>query len=127
MQLEGFHNITPVLAQGIYALLRHGVVVYIGQSKCPLIRIATHRNQWGRKSVPWITARGLLFDEVHVMPCHPDRIDEVEQELIRRYRPRYNIQHNSAHHAKGAPIEVHPGVILGARPAMPRLAFRPLQ
>ena len=127
MQLEGFANVTPILAQGIYALVYRGVVVYIGRSKCALTRVATHKSMRGKKQVPWITARGVLFDEVHVMPCHPDRIEALEAELIRRYRPRYNTHHNPGG-PSGPPIEIHPGIILGSRPApAPVLRVRPLQ
>jgi len=127
MRLEGFTDVSAVLRGGIYALSLHGVVVYIGQAKCPLIRVATHRNQRAKKATPWITARGVLFDEVHVLPCHPDLIDEAERQLIAHYRPRYNIKHNPTG-PLGGPIEVHPGIILGARrqPEGPVLYRRPL-
>lgn len=128
MQLQGFTDVSAILRQGVYALTLNGVVVYIGQAKCPLIRCATHRNQRGKKRVPWITAEGVLFDSVHVLPCHPDLIDEAERQLIAHYRPRYNIQHNPSG-PLGGPIEVHPGIILGAarRPdPQPQIYRRPL-
>jgi hypothetical protein len=80
----------------------------------------------GKKNVPWVTAKGVLFDEVHILPCHPDRIAETEAEMIRRYRPRYNI-HHSVDGPLGGPIEIAPGLVLGYRPPpAPILQFRPL-
>lgn len=126
MKLEGFTDCSAILSGGIYALCLRGVVVYIGRSKCALTRVATHRSMRGKKRVPWITAQGILFDEVHILPVHPDRIADVEAQMIRRYAPRYNTHHNPGG-PYGPPIEIHPGIILGARPApAPKLQFRPL-
>jgi len=92
--LEGFVNITPILSPGVYALLRDGVVVYVGQSRRPLSRIAAHKSNWGRKTPSWLPAsvRGILFDEVHVLPCRVEDLDEVEATMINLYKPRYNIR-----------------------------------
>ncbi len=93
--LEGFVNVSAMLSPGVYALLRDGVVVYVGQSKRPLSRIAAHKSNWGRKSVPtWLPAsvRGILFDEVHVLPCRVEDLDAVEAAMINLYKPRYNIR-----------------------------------
>ena len=59
--LEGFINVSATLRPGIYALVRDGVVVYIGQSKKPLARISAHRSNWGRKAMPahWWRARKM--------------------------------------------------------------------
>lgn len=91
--LEGFINVTPILRSGIYALLHEGVVVYIGQSKKPLSRIEAHRSLWGRKRTPgWLPIKGMLFDEVHVLPCKVEDLDVVERAMIDLYRPKYNVQ-----------------------------------
>ena len=41
--LDGFIEVTPILGVGVYALLRDGVVVYVGQSKKMLQRISAHK------------------------------------------------------------------------------------
>lgn len=94
MELQGFSDVSQVLKQGIYALVAGGRVVYIGKAKQPLARIYTHRSNARKRSPAWLSdlAKGIVFDEVHVMPCHPDQIDELEHALIHFYKPRYNIQ-----------------------------------
>jgi excinuclease UvrABC nuclease subunit len=92
--LDGFIEVTPILAAGVYALLRDGVVVYIGQSKRMLSRISAHKSNWGRKSVPaWLPAstRGILFDQVYVLPCRVEDLNTLERAMIDIYKPRYNI------------------------------------
>jgi len=55
-----------------------------------LARIYAHRNL-ARKRVPsWLPIRGVVFDTVEVIPCHPDRIDALERGLIELYRPVCN-------------------------------------
>lgn len=94
--LEGFVDASVILRPAVYALVRGGVVVYIGQaSKAAIARIEAHRSNWGRKRVPaWMPAslRGVLFDQVFVLPCRVDDLDEVEAKLINLYKPRYNIR-----------------------------------
>lgn len=94
--LPGFVDVTVIARPGVYALVSQGVVVYIGQaSKAPMARISAHRSNWGKKRLPaWMPAslRGVLFDEVHVLPCRVEDLDEVEAAMIDLYKPRYNIK-----------------------------------
>lgn len=93
--LDGFVDVSVMLMPGVYALVRGGVVVYVGQSKRPLARVATHKSNWGRKAMPaWMPAslRGVLFDEVHVLPCRLEELDRAEAAMIELYKPRYNIR-----------------------------------
>lgn len=91
--LEGFVNVSAMLRPGVYALVKDGVVVYVGQSKKPLSRVEAHRSLWGRKKAPgWLPIRGILFDEVHVMPCLVEQLDEVERALIDLYKPKFNLR-----------------------------------
>lgn len=91
--LEGFINVTATLRPGVYALLYAGVVVYIGQaSRAPVDRIYAHRSLRSRKAPAWLPIKGMLFDEVHVLPCPIDRLDEVERALIDLYKPKYNVK-----------------------------------
>jgi hypothetical protein len=91
--LEGFMDVTPILRCGVYALVREGVVVYVGQSKKPLARIEAHRSLWGRKKAPgWLPIKAILFDEVHVMPCRVEDLDRLERALIDLYKPKFNVK-----------------------------------
>lgn len=100
--LEGFVDTSVLLKPGIYALLREGVVVYIGQSKKPLSRIEAHRSLWGRtqrqgKTPGWLPIKAILFDEVHVLPCPMEKLDELERALIDLYKPKFNIKLKTPH------------------------------
>lgn len=96
MRFEGFVDISATLRSGVYLLCHRGVVIYIGQSKTMLGRIYTHRSMWGRKAranaPDWITAKGILFDEVHVCPCPTDKLDALELAMINLYKPKFNIR-----------------------------------
>jgi excinuclease UvrABC nuclease subunit len=87
-------EVSAILGAGVYALVRDGVVVYVGQSKRMLSRISAHKSNWGRRTPSWLPAscRGILFDEVHVMPCRVEDLDRLEQRLINLWKPRYNVQ-----------------------------------
>src|SRR5437868_1713408 len=92
--LEGLVEVTPILRAGVYALVRGGVVVYVGQGQRMLPRIEAHRGNWGRRWVPaWMPAsmRGVLFDQVFVLPCRVEDLDRIERGMIDLYKPRYNI------------------------------------
>lgn len=92
MQLEGFTNISESLRCGVYALAMKGKVIYVGKSKCMLVRIYSHRNAKSKRgSLPsWFPIKGIAFDEVHVRVCHPDSLDKLEFDMINLYKPRLN-------------------------------------
>ena len=89
MRLEGFVDVSAILQSGIYALVRKGEVVYVGQSKVMVARVYNHRLAWGKRKLTG-KARGIVFDSVWMMPVHVDRLDEVEYDMIQRYRPTLN-------------------------------------
>jgi len=92
--IEGFINVSAVLRCGVYALVREGAVVYVGQGKRMIARVEAHRSNWGRKSVPaWmpVSLRGVLFDDVYVFPCRVEDLDRVERAMIDLYKPKFNI------------------------------------
>lgn len=100
LRLDGFLEVSPLLQCGVYALAREGVVVYVGQSKKMLSRIAAHRSNWGRKSTPsWMPAscRGILFDQVFIRACRIEDLNALEAEMINLYKPRYNIKIKTPH------------------------------
>lgn len=91
MEMPGFVNVSEVLQSGIYALVYRGEVVYIGQSRAMIVRVSTHRSNARRKMPSWMPVKGVVFDELHVMPCTLDKLDELEYDLINLYKPRGNI------------------------------------
>jgi excinuclease UvrABC nuclease subunit len=119
--LEGFKDVSVMLKPGIYALIKDGVVVYIGQAKRPLTRIEAHRSLWGRKSAPgWLPIKAILFDEVHVLPCRVEDLDVLERALIELYKPKYNVKLKSP-----APVDLAAWVCPPpARPSAPPIVRR---
>lgn len=129
--LDGFIEVTPILGCGVYALVREGVVVYVGQSKKMLGRIGAHKSNWGRKSVPaWMPAsiRGVLFDQVFVLPCRVEMLDEVERTMIDLYKPRLNIKLKAPTPLTAQPISIITAsgttIPLNHRPPAPRFERR---
>lgn len=98
MNLPGFNDASTILQSGVYALVYRGAVVYIGKSKSMIVRVSTHRSNARRKIPSWLppSAKGIVFDEVHIQPCHPDVIDDLEYAMINLYKPKFNelLKHN---------------------------------
>jgi hypothetical protein len=94
VQIEGAIDVSAILRCGVYILLCKGAIVYVGKSKVMLTRVYSHRSTWGRKRTE-AQPKGVVFDEVHVMPATLDAVDELERVLIARYKPRYNTQYNN--------------------------------
>ena len=95
MQLEGFTEVSDVLRAGVYALAKNGVVIYVGKSKSLYQRIYAHRHTARRaaagKPIPsWLPIKGFVFDQVFVLPCRLEDLDELEAQIVNRYKPRYN-------------------------------------
>lgn len=100
MELAGFQDVSRLLGVGVYALAHRGVVVYVGKSKSLYQRIYAHRNLWnqgkrGRPQPSWMppSAKGMLFDEIHILPCTLEQVDALEVQMIERFRPKHNIVH----------------------------------
>jgi len=91
MELAGFIGVGEILRSGIYALVWHGRVVYIGQSKKMLQRIYAHKNLVGKPKSLFTSARGVRFDDVFICPCPIEKLDELEKEMINLYKPQYNV------------------------------------
>lgn len=98
MNLEGFTSAGDILRSGVYALCAKGVVIYVGKSRSMIARINAHRKAWidKKKGQAWLSEQlgipGLLFDEIHIRPTPLHLLDEVEREMIDKYKPRYNTQ-----------------------------------
>ncbi len=95
---EGFIDISAVIRSGIYLLLYKGEVVYVGQSVRLSSRIAGHVNLKGKVRKPSMLGRRALpairFDGVQIMGCVLSDLDRIEKQMIERYQPKYNINHN---------------------------------
>lgn len=128
--LEGFTDASTILRAGVYALVYRSQVVYVGKSKNMLTRVYTHKSMWSakrsRNAPKWIPIKGVLFDEVHIQPCSLELIDSLEQAMIARYRPKYNIKHNGEAPTRSLgpiPIKVNGiALIIGGTPK-PKPAF----
>lgn len=95
MRLEGATEVSVILAPGVYALVKRGVVIYVGKSKSVYQRIYAHRttavrSARGQKIPTWLPAKGFVFDQVFVWPCALADLAALEAEMINRYKPRYN-------------------------------------
>lgn len=71
----------PKAVSGVYFLIRHNQIIYIGQAVNIPIRIAVH-------------ARRIMFDRYHSIECALSRLDAVERAYIRKFRPLLNRAHN---------------------------------
>lgn len=96
VELEGFVDVSPILGAGVYALVRRGVVIYVGKSRSVYQRLYAHRSTAQRaargKPIPtWLPIKGFVFDEVWVCPTRIEDLDIVEEEMIERYKPRFNM------------------------------------
>lgn len=72
------YRVPPSLV-GVYHLLRGDTVVYVGQSRNVLSRVAT-----------WRTCGVIEFDAYRVIPCALDELNDLEREHIARYTPEHN-------------------------------------
>lgn len=95
MKLDGFHDASDFLRAGVYALVKNGVVIYVGKSRKMISRINSHRSIWaarrkGQKIPDWLPIPGVLFDEVHIRTCRLEDLDSLERAMIDRYRPKFN-------------------------------------
>lgn len=78
----GFGRRDPRIGPGIYLLLEHGDVVYVGKAVNMLHRFATHAS--GKPPVK-------EFDSARLFPVQLSDLDWVESSLIRTIRPRLNL------------------------------------
>lgn len=94
--MEGAVDVSQILGAGCYLLLFYEEIVYVGKARNLLKRIYAHRNLWERSRERRFALRGMKpirFTGVMVIPCKEYDLDRMEQELIRRYRPKYNEKH----------------------------------
>jgi excinuclease UvrABC nuclease subunit len=95
LQLESFTDVSDILSAGVYALVKRGVVIYVGKSKSLYQRIYAHRHTAARaakgKPIPsWLPIKGFVFDQIFVRTCRLEDLDSLEAQMIETYKPRYN-------------------------------------
>lgn len=95
MQLDGFDDVSVILSPGVYALVKSGTVIYVGKSRSMYSRIYTHRTtanraKKGRDIPSWLPVKGFVFDQVFVRKCRLEELDDLEAQMINRYKPKYN-------------------------------------
>jgi hypothetical protein len=96
LDIDGFADCTAILNCAVYALVKNGVVVYVGQSKSVASRLASHcrtRRQRAPKMSGMFnnkTLLGIPFDEIWVRPCMLSEMDKIEMAMIAKHQPRFN-------------------------------------
>ncbi len=96
LALSGFEDVSALLGPGVYALIKRGVVIYVGKSKSLYQRIYAHRNMARAaakgKTIPtWMPIRGFVFDQVFIRPCRLEDLDSLEREMVELYKPKFNM------------------------------------
>jgi excinuclease UvrABC nuclease subunit len=94
----GFADLTVLMHCAVYALVRKGEVVYIGQSKSVGERLRTHCRQrkGGVRKSGMFSNRikvGFAFDSIWVRSCMLGELDELERSMIKRFQPKHNVKH----------------------------------
>lgn len=120
VELVGFVDVSVVLQSGVYALVKKGVVIYVGKAKRLEARISAHRSVARTaargKTIPhWMPIKGFVFDQIFVRHCHVDDLDRLEHEMINLYKPRYNQSLKNALPVT-APISILNGTVVLNRP-----------
>lgn len=65
---------------GIYFLIRHGEIVYIGKTTDVFLRLSKHRRD------------GKEFDAYNFMPCRQANLDDIEAAYIAAFLPYGNMR-----------------------------------
>lgn len=124
LELDGFVDCTAVLNCAVYALVRKGKVVYVGQSRSAHARISTHCRM-RRKRAPREGAKnsiaGIAFDAIWVRQCTLGELDRLEAAMIKKHEPKHNVVLKPT--APPLPIEelmrLVPMLVQAAEPAQP--------
>ena len=77
--IGGLKSVQIAAPPGVYFLTLNGIIVYVGQSKKPMQRIATHLSE-GVKT----------FDGAYIRHCPEAELDQLESFFIHALEPAYN-------------------------------------
>lgn len=123
--MEGLIDCSPMMQGGVYVLVHHREIVYIGKAKNFLARIYTHRSVWSRqrkgdKIAAWLPVKGIIFDQIFLRSCRPELADGIERELIGLHNPKYNTALRTKSTSPLPPLCIN-GVHIGAM--KPKIEF----
>ncbi|WP_250518638.1 phage integrase Arm DNA-binding domain-containing protein [Caballeronia sp. ATUFL_M1_KS5A] len=65
---------------GVYFLIHGDMIVYVGQSRNILTRLAQHQSECAK-----------IFDSFYMIECKASDLDRIEALYIRKFRPIYNV------------------------------------
>jgi GIY-YIG catalytic domain len=94
MEEDGFVDVSAMMHCLVYALLRRGKVVYVGQSKTPLRRLYEHMKTQGKAKDPLYGTsvyKGMVFDAIWIRPCMLAELSKIEMAAIAKHQPKYNV------------------------------------
>jgi hypothetical protein len=77
----GMTDVSIMASPGVYALVFNGEVMWVGKSSRLAGRVGDH-----------FQAKVFPIDQVFVLPCDPADLVTLENFLIVKLKPRYNIQ-----------------------------------
>src|SRR6185437_576305 len=129
MQMLDFQDFSALLGPGVYALVKRGVVIYVGKSRALYLRLYAHRNvaraaAKGKPIPTWLPIKGFVFDQVFVRPCALADLDRLEAEMIELYKPRYNESLKTRLPIRAAiPLTIN-GHTITLNPAQPKIERR---
>lgn len=79
--VEQLYELSPHDQPVVYFLLRRGIIVYVGQSRCLTNRVRQHRDD-------------KTFDRILYLNVPGSQMDEIERQYIEALRPEYNREYN---------------------------------
>lgn len=90
----GYESFAELLRVCVYCLVYKGKVMYVGQSKQPLIRFYTHLKTKKSMVTPFGTRKvtTIPFDDIWMKQLFSVDADAEEKRLIQKYLPKYNIR-----------------------------------
>jgi hypothetical protein len=56
-----------------------------------------------------VSLRGVLFDQVFVLPCRVEDLDRLERAMIDLYKPRFNVRLKAPTPITTQPLTLHRG------------------
>lgn len=94
--MDGLVDLNALLGPVVYLLTLDGEVVYVGQSRTPLLRLYTHYASYrakkkGRKLPYRFSSKGFKFNGIKLRPCKLEEMSAVEKALIQLYHPKHNV------------------------------------
>jgi len=90
--MEQVISLSGICGPGVYLLQRGDRVVFVGRAKCLLISIAAHRTARGQKLPEWFPIRGVVFDNVSIIPTNYERALLLAEALVKHHKCLTNLR-----------------------------------